>query len=93
MRVKVTTRRRVQMTNDERDHTNDTGGDITKYRALVACISYLSQDRLDLKFAAMQVCCAMANPSVSDLDQVKKIWKVLRGEAASRVLVPLAAEW
>ena len=52
------------MTNDERDDANDsqalTGGYITKYRALVARISYLSQDRLDLKFAAMQVCCATA---------------------------------
>ena len=45
------------MTNDERDErdeTNDiqalTGGDITRYRALVARISYLSQDRPDLKF-------------------------------------------
>ena len=53
---------RVQMTideRDERDDTNDsqalTGGDITKHRALVARISYLSQDRKDLKFAAMQV--------------------------------------
>ena len=60
----------LQMTNDERDDTNDsqalTGGDVTKYTALVARISYLSQDRPDLKFAAMQVCCAMASPSVSD---------------------------
>ena len=62
---------RVQMTNDERDDANDgqavTGGDITKYRALVARISFLSQDRPDLKFASMQVCCVMANPSVSDI--------------------------
>ena len=37
---------RVQMTEDERDDVNDsqalTGGDITKYRALLARISYLS---------------------------------------------------
>ena len=32
---------------------------ITKHRALVARISCLSQDRPDLKFASMQVCCAM----------------------------------
>ena len=61
------------MINDERDDTNDsqalTGGDITRYSALVARISYLSQDRPDLKFAAMQVCCAMASPSVSDLER------------------------
>ena len=46
-----------------------TGGDITRYRALVARISYLSQDRPDLKFASMKVCCAMAKPS----------WSVSRG--------------
>ena len=44
------------------DDTGDSqalaGGDITRYRALVARISYLSQDRPDLKFASMQVCCA-----------------------------------
>ena len=38
----------VQMTNDERDDANDSealrGGDLTKFRAFVARISYLSQD-------------------------------------------------
>ena len=51
---------RAQMSNDERNDANDsqalTNGDITKYRALVARISYLSLDRPDLKFAATQVC-------------------------------------
>ena len=46
---------RVQMAKDERDNATDSeariGGDITKYRALVARISCLSQDRPDLKFA------------------------------------------
>ena len=69
------------MTNDERDDANDsqalTGGDITMYRALVARISDLSQDRPDLKFAAMQVCCAVANPSASDLERVKRIGRYL----------------
>ena len=45
---------RVQMTKDERDDANESeariGGDITKYRALVARISCLSQDRPDLKW-------------------------------------------
>ena len=66
----------VQMTNDELGDANDiqalTGGDIMKYRALVARISYLSQERPDLKFAAMQVCCAMANPSASAGNRVVK---------------------
>ena len=66
---------------DERDDTNDsqslTGGDTTMYRTIVARISYLSQDRPDLKLAAMQVCCAMAHPSVTDLERVKRIGRYL----------------
>ena len=61
---------------DERDDTNDsqvlTGEDITKYRALVTRISYLSQDRPDLKFAAMQVCCTLANPAMSTLGHLRQ---------------------
>ena len=74
---------RVQMINDERDDANDsqalTGGDITKYRARVARISHLSHDRLDLKFAAMQVCCAMAKP----MEWAKRVGRYLAA------LVPL----
>ena len=80
---------RVQLKNDEHDDVNNsqalTHGDITKYRALVARISYLSQDRPDLKFAAMQVCCPMANPSASDLERVKRIGRY--------VVVKPRAEW
>ena len=74
----------VHMTDDERDDTNGsqalTGGYITKYRAHVTRISYLSHDRPDLKFVAMQVCCAMANPSASDLERVKRIGRYLVGK-------------
>ena len=80
----------VQMTNDERDDVNDsqalTGGDITKYRALVARITYLSQDRPDPKFASVQVCCAMANPSVSDMELVKRIGSYLVGKPRAECL-------
>ena len=61
---------------------------MTKYRALVARISYLSQDRPDLKFASMQVCCAMASPSVLDMERVKRIGRYLAGKTRA-VLVPL----
>ena len=75
---------RVQMTRDESNDMNDsqalTGGDITKYRALVARISYLSQDRPGLKFAAMQVCCAMADLSAFDMERVKRIRRYLVGK-------------
>ena len=79
---------RVQMTDDERDDVNDsqalTGGDIAKYGAFVARISYLSHDRLDLKFASMQVCCAMANPSVRDMDRVERIGRYLAGKPRAK---------
>ena len=56
-------RDRPQMADDEENDSQAlTGGDIMRYRALVPRISYLSQDRPDLKFASMQVCCAMAKP-------------------------------
>ena len=50
-----------------------TPSHITRYRALVARISYLSQDRPDLKFASRRVCCAMAKPSMRDMECVKSI--------------------
>ena len=59
--------------DDDNDRQALAGGDVTRYRALVARISYLSQYRPDLKFASMQVCCAMAKPSVRDMERVKRI--------------------
>ena len=47
-------------------------------------ISYLSQDRPDLKFASMQVCCAMANPSVRDMERVKRSGRYLFGKPRAR---------
>ena len=63
--------------DDANDSQALTGGDITKYRALVARTSYLSQDRPDLKFASMQVFCAIAKPSVRDMERVKRIGRNL----------------
>ena len=67
-------RDRPQMADDDANDSQAlTGGDITRYRAFVARISYLSQDRPDLKFASMQVCWAMAKPSVRGSERVKRI--------------------
>ena len=67
-------RERPQMADDDANDSQAlTGGDITRYRALVARISYLSQDRPDLKFVSMQVCCAMAKPSMRDMECVKRM--------------------
>ena len=74
-------RDRPRMADDDAiDSQALTGGDITRYRALVARISYLSQDRPDLKFASMRVCCAMAKPSMRDVERVKRIGRYLVGK-------------
>ena len=78
-------RSRLQMADDDAiDSQALTGGDITRYRALVARISYLSQDRPDLKFASMRVCCAMAKPSVRDMECVKRIGRYLVGKPRAK---------
>ena len=70
--------------DDDKDSQALTGGDITRYRALVARISYLSQDRPDLKFASMQVCCATTNPPVRDMERVKRIGRYLAGKPRAK---------
>ena len=67
-------RDRPRMADDDAiDSQALTGGDISRYRAFVARISYLSQDRPDLKFASMRVCSAMAKLSMWDVECVKRI--------------------
>ena len=61
-----------------------TGGDIARYRALVARISKLSQDRPDFKFASMRACCAMAKPSMRDMECVKRIGWYLVGKPRAK---------
>ena len=78
-------RDRPRMVDDDAiDSQALTGGDVTRYRALVTRISYLSQDRPDLEFAAMQVCCAMANPTVRDSERVKRIGTFLAGRPRAK---------
>ena len=70
--------------DDANDSQALTGGDNTRYRALVARISYLSKERLDLKFASIRVCCAMAKPSVRDTERVKRIERCLAGKPRAK---------
>ena len=70
--------------DDDLDCQELTNGDITWYRALVARISYLSQDGPDLKFASMQLCCAMAKPTMRDTERVKRIGRYLVGKPMAR---------
>ena len=78
-------RDRPQMADDDdNDSQALTGVNITRYRALAARISYLSQDRPDLKFASMQVCCAMAKPTMRDTERVKRIGRYFVGKPRER---------
>ena len=56
--------------------------DITRYRALVARISCLSQDRSDLKFASMRVCRTVG----AGHGMRQENWQVPRRQAKSEVL-------
>ena len=77
-------RDRPRMADDDAiDSQALTGGDITRYRALVARISYF-QDRPDLKFASMRACCAMAKPSMRDMECVTKIGRYLVGKPRAK---------
>ena len=78
-------RDRPRMVDDDAiDSQALRGGDVTRYRALVARIRNLSQDRPDFKFAAVQVCCAMANPTVRDSERVKRIGRFLAGRPRAK---------
>ena len=65
--------------DDDNDSQALTGGDITWCRALVARISYLSQDRPDLKFASVR-----AKRSVCDMERVKRIGRYLAGKPRAK---------
>ena len=78
-------RYRPQMEDDDDNDSHAlAGGDISRYRALVARISYLSQDRPDLKFASMQVCCAMVKPSARGMERVKRIGRYVAGKPRAK---------
>ena len=52
----------MAMTNGVNGSQALTGGDNMRNSAFVARISFWSQDRPDIKFASMQVFCAMVKP-------------------------------
>ena len=90
---------RVQKTNDERDERDDTndsqaltGGDITKYRAhsWYASVTCHKNDQIS---SLRQLKYAVRWQTRQRLTWGQEDWKVSSGEAASRVLVPLTAEW
>ena len=87
-------RYRPRMADDDANDSQAlTGGDITRYRALVARINYLSQDRPDLKFCFDAGMLCDGDAISAGHGACKEDRKILRWEIASQVLVPLAAEW
>ena len=55
------------------------GAEITWYRALVARVNYLAQDRPDLQFASKEACRGMAAPSSHHLKALRRIGRYLVG--------------
>ena len=64
--------------------------DKSLYRAVVARISYLSQDRGDLQFASKDCSRKMSGPAPDDFTAVKRFCEVLYPRAASGDLVQVA---
>ena len=54
------------------------GEELTRYRGVAARVNYVSQDRADLKVAALQVCKAMSTPKTGDWQLIKKIARYLK---------------
>ena len=80
----------AQMTDDDTSDSQAlTGGDITRYRALVAPISYLSRPtRPQVRFDASVLRNGKAHNARHGARQEN--WAIPRWE---KVLVPLVAEW
>ena len=51
----------------------------TRYRAVTARLNYLAHDRPDVRFAVSSICCAMASPTVRDLERLKRVLRYLKG--------------
>ena len=50
----------------------------TEYRSLAALINYISQDRVDLGFAAKELSQRMARPEYGDEVEIKRVARYLR---------------
>ena len=59
---------------DEEDDADDEllhGSEATRYCALAARINYLSQDRVDVQFAAKEACRGMSKPKMKDYRKLR----------------------
>ena len=53
--------------------------DATSFRAAVARMNYLAQDRVDVSFSAKELCRAMARPTTGALTRLKRAVRYLSG--------------
>ena len=82
---------RPQMADDDNDGQALTSGNIMRYRALAARISYLSQDRPVSSLHRCVLRNGEADHARHGMRQEDRT--VPRWEAEGEMLVPLAAEW
>jgi len=51
---------------------------ITEYRGMAATANYLGQDRVDVQFAAKELCRSMSNPTEESSKNLKHFWEISR---------------
>ena len=69
----------VKTKKDAREDMEEiVGKELTRFRSVAARINYVSQDRPDLKIAAMRVCKCMSSPKKSDWNLVEQIARYLK---------------
>ena len=66
---------------DNEDSTDPELGreETTMFRAVVARLNYLSQDRPDITFATMKLCSKMSKPDAQDLKNMKRVGRFIVG--------------
>jgi hypothetical protein len=67
-------------TKTEDDDTLLEGEQCSVYRAIVARLNYLAQDRSDIAYAVKEACRGMSSPSVGNWTMLKRIGRYLLGK-------------
>ena len=71
---------------DREDEEPMAPSEVTRYRGVAARINYVSQDRADLKIAALHVCKTMSSPKRGDWKAVEKIARYLKARPTMRCI-------
>ena len=65
------------MADLEEDPVELSGAEATEFRAVAATANYLAQDRMDIQFAAKEVCRDMAKPTTRSWSKLKRLARYL----------------